>query len=775
MKRIIIIATIVLLLITTNSYAAYSGSSTSCFDGDGSAAYPNSGYIYVTMSSSGSEGSHTVNSITYSTGGNLVNYKWAGCVYAYRGDCTMGSAELKRRVSSGSTYQYAIAAPGVWNSITDCNNYTANNNNNNWGIQGITATGGCADGSSSSANVGGSLAISTGAIYNLLGDTVCLSGDVELYTLDILISTYTIAENAYHFDNIIDGFEYKVKFPDGAYYNFTCDGNEIYDYDACAHYTLNLLDNCANLLIEPTTTIFRDMTEVIYQGSDNPIELIIGSDVNESDYLQIIIDTCDGAVQYFDYASEIEKDLYHPNIAWNLDVHVIDDNTDADISGVKVTRSQPCTIIEPSTAYALTQANGHVIFIGLANSNVALQVEKEGYNTYNGVMYVGDAFNCRSDGGSVTISMNATTGDSTDDFNNGTHDDSTADGEGEETLPNDHPWGCGVYFKNTDGHVVGSIDDTDAYVDMYYWNKCGCDVALKFQHQTYTYWYTDVEYTMSNNTYEYRRILNTNFSDHTNSYRGYIYNATCECNNIQILRVLNQTYEEETHYENLTSHCWIWDKLSGNEIDYRSDIKCVIYANSTNSTLLNITANFMNQSTFVDSKILNWADFVTGSPKWYYVWYPNYEYTTGYNYTLNITGFDDYQLDTDEVWTSDIIGNTLNVYVRDNHDNLLSYSTVFIENWGSIATGSSTYARVHGLPDGDIQYKATKSGYISSGWNTVTLDGADDYVTCILIEIESTTVLGQKMSDEDIKSIFIPMMYILFIFMILGAFMYANE
>jgi len=217
------------------------------------------------------------------------------------------------------------------------------------------------------------------------------------------------------------------------------------------------------------------------------------------------------------------------------------------------------------------------------------------------------------------------------------------------------------------------------------------------------------------------------------------------------------------------------NKLSGNEIDYRSDIKCVIYANSTNSTLLDITANFHNGSTLVDSIVLNWAYFVTGSPILYYVWYPDYEYVSGYNYTLNITGFNSYQLDTDECWTADIIGNTLTVYVKDNAGTPIRYSTVFIENWGSIATGSSTFARVTGLPDADIQYKATKGGYISSGWDTVTLSGADKSVTCILVEIAETSVIGQKMSDENIKSIFIPLMYILFIFMILGAFKYANE
>jgi len=617
-----------------------------------------------------------------------------------------------------------------------------------------------------------------GGARTLSGNTGCLDS-VTLYGwgdgnyTEIETQGLVFESDSYAF-GIGNYVQYKLVFSDTHEYIFTCDGNEVYNYGACPSYILNLLDNCANPLIDPHTTIFRNMTEIVYEGDDNPVALVIGTDVEEDDYLQIIIDTKDMAVQYNDYVSEISKSMYHPTIDWNLDVHVVDDTTGSNIESAKVTKSQTCSIIEPDTGYALTQADGRVTFTGLANSNIGLTVEKSGYNTFDGSFNVGSAFNCWSEGGGVTVYLNATTGNSTDDWNNGTHNDSEANGTGEETLPDDHEWGCGVYFKNTDGYITSTIKDTDAYVDMYWWVK-GCDATLKFQSQIYTYWYTDVEYQVSNNSFEYRRILNDNFSDHTQAYRGFIYNNTCECNDIQILKVTNESYEQETHYENLTSHCWIYNKLSGNEIDYRSDVKCVIYANSTNSTLLDITANFMNGSTLVDSTILNWADFVTGSPKWYYVWYPDYEYTSGYNYTLNITGFDGYQLDTDEVWTADIIGNTLTVNVKDNHGASISYSTVFIENWGSIATGIYPYASVTGLPDGNIQYKATKSGYISSGWDTITLSGADESVTCILIATESTSVIGQKMSDKDIKSIFIPLMYILFIFMILGAFKYAME
>ena len=777
MKRTIIIGLVILLSISNVSAGRYHY--IEHFDGDGTHNYPNSGYMigYASRHDE-STGSHSHTSPYYQSSGNTIYYKSFGIIHAKTGtgsrytsqaqvisgesiSCDVTNATCDR---SFSYYETTSNAKGIYFMASNFNYY----------------------GESSAYII---LYIKTTPPLNLtVSGNTCGVESVDLYinntetyyiinstVLDIMGDNYTF--------NITDGYDYRLAFSDGHNYSFTTiTDNIIYNREVCDYYIINLLDNCTNKLINPTITIYDKTNDTYPRYKVDPewydelgkIKLIIGNEIYINDEITITIETCDGIVQYDDYISIIEKDLYHPTISWNLNVHVIDDNTTADISGAKVTRSQPCTIIEPPTAYAFTQDNGHVIFIGLANSDIALQVEKEGYNTYNGVMYVGSAFNAWSDGGGVTISMNATIGDSTDDWNNGTHDDTDADGDGNETLPEDHPWGCGVYFRNTDGVITSTINDTDTYVDMYWWTK-GCNATLKFQHQTYTYWYTDMEYPVLNNSYEYRRILNINFCDYTNSYRGYIYNASCECNSIQPLYVINQSYEEETHYENLTAHCWIWDKLSGNEIDYRTDIKCVIHANSINSTLLNITANFMNQSTLVDSKVLNWADFVTGSPKWYYTWYPDYEYTTGYNYTLNITGFDGYQLDTDEVWTSDIIGSTLTVNVKDNYGNPIAYSTVFIEDWGSIATGSSTYVEITGFSDGDYQYKATKSGYISSGWNTITLSGADESVICVLVEIAETTVIGLKMKDEDIKSIFIPFMYILFIFMILGAFMYANK
>lgn len=787
MKQIIIIGLFICILISPTVYCATSTSNS--FNGNGLPEYPNEGYIFVSASDSGAIPCTPagITSSTYDTSGNTVNYYVKSSISASVAVDYIGGGYYGYKVEgvskkSGVTIHSQFGECGYisgnpWGTCSRTGTFTEDLNtitNYNFRAQYSAIPSGSPTGAYSvSDNI--AVLITTNTTHQISGDTECVT-EVSLYYNGNLVETnYSVGTNDhYTFKNLLNGGNYKLIFSDAHEYEFNPTSDTVYDYDACRYYTLNLLDNCANPLNNPYTTIFRNTDDLIYDGYDNPISLLIGTDVNIADCLDIIIWTCDGNIMYTDYAEEIEKDLYHPTIAWFLDVHVVDDNTGADISQAKVVKSQDCSIILPNIGYIFTNTGGHAIFGGLSNSGIGLTVEKDGYNSYSGSIGIGDCFNCQSEGAVVTIEMNSTTGESTEEFNNGTHNDSTADGTGGETLPDNHSWGCGVYFKNVDGNIVGSIQDTDAHVDMYYWIK-GCNATLKFQSQIYTYWYTDQEYSVSNNTFEYRRIYNADFSDHTISYRGFIYNETCECNDIQILRVLNNTYEEETHYENLTSHCWIWDKLSGNEIDYRSDIMCVIYANSTNSTLLNITAYFMNGTNMVDSKVLNWADFVTGSPKWYYTWYPDYEYVSGYNYTLNITGFDGYQLDTDEVWTADIIGNTLTVNVKDNYGTPLQYSTVFIEGWGSIATGSNIYSEVTGLPDGNVQYKATKSGYIASSWDTVTLAGANEEVTCVLVAAADTSVIGQKMADAEIKSLFIPLMYILFIFMILGAFQYANK
>ena len=140
-----------------------------------------------------------------------------------------------------------------------------------------------------------------------------------------------------------------------------------------------------------------------------------------------------------------------------------------------------------------------------------------------------------------------------------------------------------------------------------------------------------------------------------------------------------------------------------------------------------------------------------------------------------MTGYNDLNLGADDVWTSNIRNNKLTVHVKDNHNTPLAYSTLFVQNWGSIALDSATQTDIEGLGDGAYQYKATKSGYLSSGWSTITFDDADEIVTCILTKEVAESVTGYKLQDSEIKAFFIPLMYILLIMMLLGGLMNAAK
>ena len=73
--------------------------------------------------------------------------------------------------------------------------------------------------------------------YTVSGDT-CGVSSAALYFLTPS-STYAYVQSAaitdsYSFD-IMDHTSYRLVFSDGAYYDFTCTGNEVFDYDACLY------------------------------------------------------------------------------------------------------------------------------------------------------------------------------------------------------------------------------------------------------------------------------------------------------------------------------------------------------------------------------------------------------------------------------------------------------------------------------------------------------------------------------------------------------------
>jgi hypothetical protein len=334
--------------------------------------------------------------------------------------------------------------------------------------------------------------------------------------------------------------------------------------------------------------------------------------------------------------------------------------------------------------------------------------------------------------------------------------------------------GCNIHFKDQSGHVDNHINDTDTYVDLYYDNG-NCSATLKFQRLYSTYWMSKMTWNIPINESGYKRIYNVNFSDYDTNYRGYMYATECECNVTLSLYVTNETVQEEQHYENLSTYIRFNHQMGSSQVDYRSPVEIKAYAyTNTSAYLLNINLTMYEQTSQIATIALDWADFAGASPKWYYVWQPSVSYDIGKNYTVVMTGYNGLNLGADDVWTSNIRNNKLTIYVKDNHNSPINYATVFIEGWGSQTLGSSTSAEIEGFGNGNVQYKASKSGYTSSVWSTITMNDADESVTCILVKESTTRVTGYKLRNDEIKNFFVPIMYLLLMFMLLGAFMHVS-
>ena len=107
--------------------------------------------------------------------------------------------------------------------------------------------------------------------------------------------------------------------------------------------------------------------------------------------------------------------------------------------------------------------------------------------------------------------------------------------------------------------------------------------------------------------------------------------------------------------------------------------------------------------------------------------------------------------------------------VKDKSGANLNNAYVFLEGWGSLHTSGVYYSSYEGLDNGTYRYKASKSGYTGSGWESITIADDDEIVTYVLVQDVSTdTHAAQKMSDEDVKRIYFPIMFAIFIFILIG-------
>lgn len=120
--------------------------------------------------------------------------------------------------------------------------------------------------------------------FTCTGTQLC-TDHVQLYVLADtgyeLIGTDT--DVAYSF-TILNTTEYRLVFSDGAYHDFTCDGNEVFDYDACSYvygYTCGVGD--IHLYVDDGGWVLNDSVSqgmglsdyemVIYSGEDYKLDM----------------------------------------------------------------------------------------------------------------------------------------------------------------------------------------------------------------------------------------------------------------------------------------------------------------------------------------------------------------------------------------------------------------------------------------------------------------------------------------------------------------------
>ena len=765
-----ILSVLIILLTATNVFAAGGSSTSYAFNGNGLPEYPNEGYIFASAYISGATSTEFQEAVaaTYTTSGNTVNYTFTSSLSARTGgDSPPGanpataSGETKRdntmicSVLSRHHINPSAQSSCVHKYSTTTTSYYGKAHCYVTGFLGVSWA-------SSTSYL--SILVTTNPTYQISGTVGCVnSTTLKLQTGEVV--AVNMSSTAYKFENLLGGVDYQLVFSDGSTYNFSSSTDVVYDYDGCRYTRIYLKDNCGNMMQNTSCDIYTSYggapatyTFIGSYWNVNPVELLLGTDVVEDKMLDIYFDTDQGDYHQIDYCEEKSIDVLHPTKFWAINFGAFNATTHDPIPDMKMHVNQSC---KPDAerllnTYAYSGADGYAMFTGLSAQKVYIRMDND---VYKGDRFwvggLGDAF-----GTYYTIDTYLDmSGDP--DWGNGTDNLST---------------GCNIYFKDNSSVVTNHIEDTDAYVDLYYQNG-NCTATLKFQRLYSTYWMTKESYNIPVNETGYKRLLNSNFSTSGVGYRAIMTASECECNSTMQLYVTNETIEEEQHYENLTAYCSFKHQLGGGQVDYRSDVEISAFAfSNTSATLLNINLTLYEQTSEIATFQCDWADFAGASPKWVYVWAPSVSYDTGKNYTVKMTGYNGHLLDTDDVWTSDIRNNKLTVTVVDNNGLPLSYCYVYLEGWGQAETGNSNVCTIEGLGDGEYQYQATKSGYTSQGWESVNFTGYDQSVTVVLQTAYSAdTIRGVKLNDTEIKSIFLPMFFLLWILIVFGGFKYVSK
>ena len=610
--------------------------------------------------------------------------------------------------------------------------------------------------------------------YTLSGST-CAIDSVSLYINDALIEykDTNLSVDTYEFD-IVNNTNYKIEFSDTHTYEFTCTGDEVYNRDLCGYQILYYVDDCANFLKNPLIDIIKNdnyADPLIYQGTSNTDVFIIGTDVQLNDKLDIYIDTDQGTQFRRVYVELGEDTLYHGYKSWNLNIKVYDVNTSGYVGGAKVSVSQDCRINDyQHNTYGATNVYGLVKTFDLSNQNYKVKVEKENYNTF-GWSTISPNFDAQQTDYPLRINIqNSSLGGG-----NGSIGDPDGDGDGtggddDEPLPQTL---CSIGWFSNDQKPISEINDTQDARLYFMASNCSTELFIDSRDVGNHVWVTESALPLTPKQTGYVQLTSANWTyPETKRYRGRLYSYDCGCDVTDDLKVWDALDPNTTSITNLSSYVWFRHTI-GSYVNPSSPIVIKSSAESNNTTLLNINLKLFNESVKVDEISYTFFDYYVNSKFTSINWEPNYEYSKGYNYSIYmysndiLVDFDTVSTHIDDDSPFDT-GHALTVKVYDQSAYPIQYSTVYVESWGALDTGSVSEITFSGLGDDDYNYKVIKSGYLDRGYFVVTMT-TDKTVSYILDIISSEHVVKDiRMSNSSIRDMLYPIVFFILIMLLVG-------
>ena len=601
------------------------------------------------------------------------------------------------------------------------------------------------------------------------GNASCVN-DITLYVNPSgggYIQTDYDSESPYSF-NIYNNTNYRLSF-DGHDYDFLSNGTNInYDYDGCAHTKYRFEDSCGNLIPDSEGFyIEKQGSTVLAANNFHTSNGILDISNSSADNIYICTDTFIGKVGWVidPVVSNTTYTLTSP-ISWRLKVIVHNESDGSLIDDAMVRVNQSCYCTSGTSVRQKKTVGGMVQYDDMSLQDAGLFVMASGYKIINE----------NSTGYNVFLSGRT-------NFSSKTWVVKLADSSSNNTsswyeVNND----VNIYFRDVNGNRTSQILDTDAEVYLYYENNNSDEEAMTLRFEsssTHTYFMPEQSWNIPHGEIGHKTIDNAYFTPWDYSYRAVIYNSSIYGWNITIpLTVRNATKEETLHYENLTTNLWFMGEKDG-KIDYREDMKIVSHARSNNTTLMNIDLEVWKDGEILCWKNMTAANYAGASYPYFYVYEPVFEYVAGSNYTTKMYGFDRTLL---EVRYLECIEDTvtrknrLTIGVKDRSGANLDNCYIYLEGWGSLPTGTTYYNSYEGIDNGYYRYKASKSGYSGDGWADVTVLDDDEIVWYTLTEDHTnTSATQQKMTDDDVKRMFFPLMFFLLICIIFGGFKYVSE